>query len=244
MRPPAPYYNKYNIGTGMAQAFLPWTAAQFSNIAATGLPWITSAAEGAASTAAALPTYIAQAGLPFISPAAASAGAGTAGGAAAAGGLAEAGGAAAAGAGGLAEAGGAAAAGVGGAAGGGGALAAAGPVGLALAAAGLGYLGNGYLQEKGALDGVLGKDKDGKSYSLVGGIEHVFADGVYGNTHDAVKDAVGGGVMGEIAGSAAGAGTTTLAALAALPALPIATSAAIWSGVASVGESIWDHFSK
>jgi len=58
---------------------------------------------------------------------------------------------------------------------------AASPLGVVAGAAGLGVKGDKFLKENSLLDGVFGKDENGESYGLMGGIGHTLNKAIHGD---------------------------------------------------------------
>ncbi|HKA89242.1 MAG TPA: hypothetical protein VKE22_16360 [Haliangiales bacterium] len=120
----------------------------------------------------------------------------------------------------------------------------ASPVGVALGAASLGVKGDKFFQETGLLDGVFGKDENGESHGLMGGIGSVLGKAVHGDT-TAILETVGGVSMlplllPALATAEVGAGITSL--IGSGIDLLGGDSKAVGHAITGTASDIWHHF--
>jgi len=123
-----------------------------------------------------------------------------------------------------------------------GAATAASPVGLALGAAALGVKGDKFLKETGALDALFGKDDEGESYGLVGGIGSVLDKAVHGDGA-AIAESVAGLALAPVlipslAAAEVGAGLTSVVA-SGIDFFG-GDSAAVGHAIGDTAGSLWD----
>lgn len=129
---------------------------------------------------------------------------------------------------------------------------AASPLGVVAGAAGLGVKGDKFLKENGLLDGMFGKDENGASYGLMGGIGHTLNRAIHGDGV-AIAESVAGVSMlplliPALIGTEVDSGLTSLAAsgIDLLGGDSKGVGHAISDAAGGVWEGakgLWEHFS-
>jgi len=130
---------------------------------------------------------------------------------------------------------------------------AASPLGVVAGAAGLGVKGDKFLKQHGLLDSVFGKDENGESYGLMGGIGHTLNKAIHGDGVAIAESLAGASMLPllipALISTEVDSGLTSLAASGidwlggdskAVGHAISDTAGGMWDGA----KSMWEHFSE